>query len=443
MSKRNVSSNPKLKTQHLIPNTPLKDIILKAENISKQYRLGQVGTGTMAHDLNRWWHQVRGKENPYLKIGDTNDRSTKGESDYVWALQEINFEVERGEVLGIIGKNGAGKSTLLKILSRVTAPTTGYIKFGGRVASLLEVGTGFNGEMTGRENIFLNGAILGMTKKEIASKLDEIIEFSGCERYIDTPVKRYSSGMTVRLAFAVAAFLEPEILVIDEVLAVGDAEFQKKAIGKMQDISRSGGRTVLFVSHNMAAVQNLCTRGILMENGLIKMVGDINDIISEYLSKSKSVNTRLLEANDRKGNQKLIFEEGNFSSQGGLEGFVESFKDLRINLKYKLLKDLQIKNYRIDVGINNHMGDRVAWLSTDSINTNFELESNHQLEFIIKELPLAPGDYTCNLFCEINNEIADWLSEVMPFTIIEKDYYKSGKLVPKNQGDILLNYSVR
>jgi lipopolysaccharide transport system ATP-binding protein len=268
-----------------------KDIILKAENISKQYRLGQVGTGTLSHDLNRWWHQVRGKENPYLKIGDTNDRSTKGSSDYVWALQDINFEVERGEVLGIIGKNGAGKSTLLKILSKVTAPTTGMIKSRGRIASLLEVGTGFNGEMTGRENIFLNGAILGMTKKEITSKLDEIIDFSGCERYIDTPVKRYSSGMTVRLAFAVAAFLEPEILVIDEVLAVGDAEFQKKAIGKMQDISRGGGRTVLFVSHNMAAVKSLCTKGLVLKNGSTFFEGNIVSAVSNYLSgDSESLN---------------------------------------------------------------------------------------------------------------------------------------------------------
>ena len=201
------------------------DIILKAENISKQYRLGQVGTGTLSHDLNRWWHSIRGKEDPYLKVGDTNNRATKGESDYVWALKDINFEVKRGEVLGIIGKNGAGKSTLLKILSKVTSPTTGIIKSKGRIASLLEVGTGFNPELTGRENVYLNGAILGMTKKEIASKIDEIIEFSGCERYIDTPTKRYSSGMTVRLAFAVAAFLEPEILVVDEVLAVWGAEF--------------------------------------------------------------------------------------------------------------------------------------------------------------------------------------------------------------------------
>jgi lipopolysaccharide transport system ATP-binding protein len=270
----------------------MKDIILKAENISKQYRLGQVGTGTLSHDLNRWWHQIRGKEDPYLKIGDTNDRSTKGTSDYVWALQDINFEVERGEVLGIIGKNGAGKSTLLKILSKVTAPTTGSIKSRGRIASLLEVGTGFNPELTGKENIFLNGAILGMTKKEITSKLDEIIEFSGCERYIDTPVKRYSSGMTVRLAFAVAAFLEPEILVIDEVLAVGDAEFQKKAIGKMQDISRGEGRTVLFVSHNMAAVKSLCTRGIVLENGKVVFEGGIGEAISEYLYLDNTVSSK-------------------------------------------------------------------------------------------------------------------------------------------------------
>lgn len=260
----------------------MKDIILKAENISKQYRLGVIGTGSLVHDLNRWWHQIRGKEDPYLKIGETNDRSTKGDSDYVWALQDINFEIGRGEVIGIIGKNGAGKSTLLKILSRVTAPTTGSIKFGGRVASLLEVGTGFNGEMTGRENIYLNGAILGMTKKEITSKLDEIIEFSGCQRYIDTPVKRYSSGMYVRLAFAVAAFLEPEILIVDEVLAVGDAEFQKKAIGKMQDISKGGGRTVLFVSHNMAAVKQLCSRGIVLEHGKIAFDGKIDDALNIY-----------------------------------------------------------------------------------------------------------------------------------------------------------------
>ncbi|MBF4984402.1 ABC transporter ATP-binding protein [Nonlabens mediterrranea] len=267
------------------------DIILKAENISKQYRLGLVGTGTLGHDLNRFWHKVRGKEDPYLKIGAVNDRSATASSDYVWALRDINFEVKRGEILGIIGKNGAGKSTLLKILSRVTSPTTGSIKTRGRIASLLEVGTGMHPELTGRENIFLNGAILGMTKSEIASKIDEIVEFSGCQMYIDTPVKRYSSGMRVRLGFAVAAFLEPDILVVDEVLAVGDAEFQKKAIGKMQDISSSGGRTVLFVSHNMAAVESLCSRAILLENGQFVDEGETIGIVERYLKTETSSNS--------------------------------------------------------------------------------------------------------------------------------------------------------
>ncbi|WP_417200692.1 polysaccharide ABC transporter ATP-binding protein [Bizionia sp.] len=259
-------------------------VILKAEHISKQYRLGLVGTGTISHDLNRWWAGIRGKEDPYLKVGSVNDRSAKADSDYVWALQDINFEVQQGEVLGIIGKNGAGKSTLLKILSRVTIPTTGKIKTKGRIASLLEVGTGFHPELTGRENIYLNGAILGMSKAEIRSKEAEIIAFSGCERYVDTPVKRYSSGMRVRLAFAVAAFLEPDILVIDEVLAVGDAEFQKKAIGKMQDISQGEGRTVLFVSHNMDSIMRLCTRAILMKNGSIIESGAVANVIDTYLS---------------------------------------------------------------------------------------------------------------------------------------------------------------
>ncbi|QRE30178.1 ABC transporter ATP-binding protein, partial [Flavobacterium psychrophilum] len=234
--------------------------IIKAEDISKQYRLGLVGTGTLKDDIKRWWHNIRGKEDPFLKIGQANNRATKGESDYVWSLQDINFEINQGDSVGIIGRNGAGKSTLLKILSQVTQPTTGKIYTKGRIASLLEVGTGFHPELTGRENIFLNGAILGMRKHEIARKLDEIIAFSGVERYIDTPVKRYSSGMYVRLAFAVAAHLESEILIIDEVLAVGDADFQKKCLGKMNQVSKGEGRTVLFVSHNMAAVKSLCNR---------------------------------------------------------------------------------------------------------------------------------------------------------------------------------------
>ena len=258
---------------------------IKFENISKQYRLGLVSTHTLSHDLNRWWQtSIFGKEDPYLKIGDANDRAHKGTSDYVWALKDINFEVHQGDVLGIIGKNGAGKSTLLKILSKVTTPTTGTIKAAGRIASLLEVGTGFHPEMTGRENIFMNGAIMGMTKLEIARKFDEIVDFSGIERYIDTPAKRYSSGMTVRLGFAIAAHLDPEILVVDEVLAVGDAEFQKKAIGKMQDVSRGEGRTVLFVSHNMTAVKNLCKTGIMLRNGTIDYSGQIEEVVNHYLA---------------------------------------------------------------------------------------------------------------------------------------------------------------
>ncbi len=256
---------------------------IKFENISKQYRLGLVSTQTLSHDLNRWFTvNVRRKEDPYLKIGDINDRSSKAQSDYIWALKDIDFNVEQGDVLAIIGKNGAGKSTLLKILSKVTAPTTGIIKAKGKIASLLEVGTGFHPEMTGRENIYMNGAIMGMTKAEIARKLDEIVDFSGVERYIDTPAKRYSSGMTVRLGFAIAAHLDPEILVVDEVLAVGDAEFQKKAIGKMQDVANGEGRTVLFVSHNMASVKNLCKNGIVLKDGMLDFAGNVKDAVDYY-----------------------------------------------------------------------------------------------------------------------------------------------------------------
>jgi lipopolysaccharide transport system ATP-binding protein len=267
-----------------------KDVILKVENLSKLYKLGTVGTGTFGGDVQRFWKtKILGQEDPFLKIGQTNDRTSKEKADFVWALQDINFEVKRGEVLGIIGKNGAGKSTLLKLLSRITSPTTGSIKSAGRMASLLEVGTGFHPELTGRENIFLNGAILGMTKKEIQRKFDEIVDFSGCELYIDTPTKRYSSGMTVRLGFAVAAFLDPEILVVDEVLAVGDAEFQKKAIGKMKEVSQGGGRTVLFVSHNMESVAQLCSTAILMRNGAIEKSGKTFEVINYYLEKENSI----------------------------------------------------------------------------------------------------------------------------------------------------------
>jgi lipopolysaccharide transport system ATP-binding protein len=271
--------------------------IIKVENVSKLYRLGEVGTGTLADDLKRWWHLVRGKEDPFLEVGKENVRSaTEGNLDFVWALKDINFNVGQGEVLGIIGNNGAGKSTLLKVLSKITAPTTGSITIKGRVASLLEVGTGFHPELTGRENIFLNGTILGMNKSEVKSKLDEIVDFSGVSKYLDTPVKRYSSGMMVRLGFAVAAHLEPEILIVDEVLAVGDAEFQKKCVGKMKDVSGQG-RTVLFVSHNMNAVKSLCDRGILLKNGQIALSGDTDEIVSNYLKTELKNGMRYLSDN--------------------------------------------------------------------------------------------------------------------------------------------------
>jgi lipopolysaccharide transport system ATP-binding protein len=260
----------------------MSNTVIEFNNVGKQYILGSIGTGTLSQDLNRWWANIRGKEDPYLKIGETNDRTQKSGSRFVWALRDINFKVEQGDVVGIVGKNGAGKSTLLKILSRVTSPTTGDIKIRGRIASLLEVGTGFHPEMTGRENIFMNGSIMGMTKAEIKSKFDEIVDFAGVSKYVDTPVKRYSSGMMVRLGFAIAAHLEPEILVVD-------AEFQKKAIGKMQDVSKGEGRTVLFVSHNMAAVRSLCTRGVMLKNGMVDFIGNIPDTLDHYLKNGESI----------------------------------------------------------------------------------------------------------------------------------------------------------
>lgn len=262
----------------------MSDIAIKVEGLSKAYQLGQIGTGTISRDMERWYARIRGKEDPFLQIGESNNQHTKRKSDIVWSLKDINFEIEQGDAVGIIGKNGAGKSTLLKILSKVTAPTTGRISGKGRIASLLEVGTGFHPELSGRENIFLNGAILGMRKKEIQRKLEEIVDFAGVERYLDTPVKRYSSGMYVRLAFAVAAHLESEILIVDEVLAVGDAEFQKKCLGKMGDVSKGEGRTVLFVSHNMGAIQKLCSKTILLRNGQISFNGPTHYGIEKYLN---------------------------------------------------------------------------------------------------------------------------------------------------------------
>lgn len=351
--------------------------VIKVENLSKQYRLGQVSTGTISHDVNRWWHKVRGKEDPYLKIGEANDRTTTGSSEYVWALRDLHFEVKKGEVLGIIGRNGAGKSTLLKLLSRTTAPTTGSIKIKGRVASLLEVGTGFHPDLSGRENIFLNGAILGMSKQEIKRKFDEIVAFAGVERYIDTPVKRYSSGMYVRLAFAVAAHLEPEILIVDEVLAVGDAEFQKKCLGKMKDVSEKDGRTVLFVSHNMAAVANLCTNGLVMSNGTLDFSGSVHEAVHYYMKKSVVNGDHYINQKTTKTDK---INEVCIVRKEGAESKAFSFDD-EIELRMHINHASKISGTHIGLAILDKWHQKIF---TDTLRLNDEQLENGNSEINIK-----------------------------------------------------------
>lgn len=392
------------------------DIILKVENLSKQYRLGLVGTGTIKHDFNRWWHRVRGKEDPYLKIGEVNDRSKKGNSEYVWALKDINFQVRRGEVLGVIGANGAGKSTLLKILSKVTGPSTGTVKTKGRIASLLEVGTGFHPEMTGRENVYLNGAILGMTKKEINRKINEIIDFSGCERYIDTPVKRYSSGMKVRLAFAVAAFLEPEILVIDEVLAVGDAEFQKKAIGKMQDISKGEGRTVIFVSHNMAAIQDLCTRAVVLEYGASIFEGSVRDAVDKYLN-SKKVSNGFVDFIEDGNKYKARFAR--FEILNSNNEITSSLKS-GSSLKFKIYLSIasEIRNPIFSLRISNSSNVNViTWRSNHYVEQPLPKKQNKDfcISIITNDLFLLDNVYAVSISFLDGKEILDYRDKFIHF----------------------------
>jgi lipopolysaccharide transport system ATP-binding protein len=386
--------------------------IIKVENLSKQYRLGTIGTGTIREDVQRWWHRVRGKEDPYLKIGETNDRSTKGSSDYVWALKDINFEVMPGEVLGIIGKNGAGKSTLLKILSKVTGPTSGRIDFNGRIGSLLEVGTGFHPDLTGRENIFLNGAILGMTRREIRSKLDEIIDFSGCERYIDTPVKRYSSGMTVRLGFAVAAHLDPEILVVDEVLAVGDAEFQKKAIGKMQDVSRNQGRTVLFVSHNMGAVAQLCHSGIILHQGMVQHQSRIAEIIKYYLQNDIKVGSYVCDGYSK------VDKDAYFKRIMILDDERNERNDFFYDEAVYISFDIQINRlesaYNVFCMILDSNLKRVFAAETRGISDNVTLKISSKF--------LVRGDYSLHAFIHIPRvKQEDVVENVCRFKVLDRD----------------------
>ncbi len=409
----------------------MSEAVIKIENLGKQYRLGQIGTGTFSHDVNRWWYKIRGKEDPYLKVGEENDRSKKGSSDFVWALKDISFEVNQGDVLGIVGKNGAGKSTLLKILSRVTGPTTGEMKVKGRIASLLEVGTGFHPDLTGRENIFLNGAILGMTKKEILKKFDEIVDFSGVERYIDTPVKRYSSGMYVRLAFGVAAHLESEILILDEVLSVGDADFQKKCLSKVGAVAGKEGRTVLFVSHNMAAIKSLCTKGILLKNGLVNYEGDVQKTIDKYFFDGKDFDNSGIISDDVR-----VFNSGEakFTSAFVIDDDERQTDELYFKQKFKIKITLEVYSKIEDAGIwiclVNSNGEQVTFSAEGKNNYESRILEPGTYDFEVEyDIHLMPKKYSINLsiFHFKNGASID---------LVEGTYYFSVTSLTKNkEGD--------
>ncbi len=410
---------------------------IEFDHVGKQYRLGLVSTRTLSHDLNRWWQMsVLGKEDPYLKIGETNDRSVAGSSDYVWALRDINFKVEQGDVVGIVGKNGAGKSTLLKLLSKVTGPTVGTIRARGRIGALLEVGTGFHPEMTGRENIYMNGAIMGMTKNDISRKLDEIVAFSGCERYIDTPVKRYSSGMTVRLGFAVAAHLEPEILVVDEVLAVGDAEFQKKAIGKMRDVSRGEGRPVLLVSHNMTSVKSLCRAGIILHNGQIIDTGDVDSIVTHYLRGNSEIdNYKVWDIPEVRAKGFELLEIGVRKSGGDYRDIIKMTDPFEVYLKYRLT--IPHKELHITYHLKNEQGQDVFSCSGGGRCYSKEHEPGvyEQICYIPANF-MNWGGYAIDLFV-VEDSVRPFIVErdIVSFVISNK-MNRIGTYMGKEPGDI-------
>ncbi|WP_052597837.1 ABC transporter ATP-binding protein [Aureispira sp. CCB-QB1] len=409
----------------------MSNIVLSVENLSKQYRIGEIGTGTLSNDLKRWWAQIRGKEDPFSLVGQINDRTQKAESDYVWALKDINFQVKEGSVLGIIGKNGAGKSTLLKLISRITSPTIGSVKIKGRIASLLEVGTGMHPEMTARENIYLNGAIMGMTKQEISRKFDEIVNFAGCALYVDTPVKRYSSGMRVRLGFAVAAFLEPEILIVDEVLAVGDAEFQKRAIGKMKEVSQGGGRTVLFVSHNMASVRNLCNEAIVLENGQIDFQGGTEESISYYLTKEKKLSKLSLESRtDRLGNGKLRITDIQCLRKDNQPSSIIASGDY-LKLRFFYVKKESIEHPIIGITIWDKNENLLAAHSTQETGEIVKLDMERgYFEIEYPSLKLTGGTYYIKYLISNRGTQMEDLIDVMEKAIVlevePSDYYQSG-----------------
>ena len=406
--------------------------VIQVSNLSKIYRLGEIGTGTLNRDIDRWYRmKIRGQEDPFLKIGETNVRNTKGVSDVVYSLRDINFEVKQGEALGIIGKNGAGKSTLLKIISRVTSPTTGKINIKGRVASLLEVGTGFHPELTGRENIYLNGAILGMRKKEITRKLDEIIDFSGVERYINTPVKRYSSGMYVRLAFAVAAHLESEILIVDEVLSVGDAEFQKKCLGKMGDVSINEGRTILFVSHNMIAIKHLCFSGIVLKNGIIDQSGLIDKCLDHY-------NNQFSESDNQDFFKNRTILSGKIAViKNILAKFDIMTKSILIQMQIMCLTDLKIKN----IGIGLNIGEmRITTVELQNEGLSLKLFQGENTVYCEIPIVLNPGRYSLLFLLESFIQQEDYIDD-RNVVLEVPNYYIFNKpaILSRSQGNLLIN----
>ncbi|MCW3111218.1 MAG: hypothetical protein JWQ09_5724 [Segetibacter sp.] len=398
---------------------------IEVKNLSKAYQLGEIGTGTISRDLERWFAKVRGKEDPFLKIGEANDRTSKGTSDVVWSLKDLNFEIEQGDAVGIIGRNGAGKSTLLKLLSRVTSPTSGEINVKGRIASLLEVGTGFHPELTGRENIFLNGAILGMRKKEITRKFDEIVDFAGVERFIDTPVKRYSSGMYVRLAFAVAAHLDSEILIVDEVLAVGDAEFQKRCLGKMGEVSKGEGRTVLFVSHSMASIKQLCTNSILLSQGKIEKKGITTDVINYYLSNNSLIpeSKASLPINN---SIEISFTSVMILNDSGKDfPIIQHDHDFFVQTSFTVSEE--INNIEISLCFKNSSGVNVFFTSLSDVfsgNTLNLKKGTYSTNTRIRKYFLLPDTYTIDVYAHKRNDRnVDFHSNVIKFSIIDTGSY--------------------
>jgi len=410
----------------------MSDIVIRVENVSKRYRLGLIGGGTLHDDFERWWAKVRGRPDPLLKIGQEDQSNRQGE--YIWALRDVSFQVQQGEVLGIIGRNGAGKSTLLKILSRVTAPTSGQVKIKGRVASLLEVGTGFHPELTGRENIYLNGAILGMKKAEIDRKFDEIVAFAEIEKFMDTPVKRYSSGMYVRLAFAVAAHLEPEILLVDEVLAVGDAEFQKKCLGKMKDVA-GRGRTVLFVSHNMASVEALCSQAVLLNHGSIQQLGETTEVIQRYLaSKASLAVVPCYERQDREGDGSILITSLDIYGSGKNEqNGIATGSELNLRINYKVNR--RVRNPVFKIGIYDGFGVQLVYLSTAMVGYTVRLTAERgSLECKIPRLPLSPGRYSVNVAVTSKDGIADWIESAALCDVKEGRFYDNSEISWRRDG---------